>query len=222
MQKKTAVVFGGTGLVGSSLILELLESQEYCKIVVFSRRKASPVVNEKLSEQIVDFENPVSYESRISGDDIFICLGTTIKKAGSVSRMEEIDRDLPVSIAKAALKNGAKGLAVISSIGAGEKSANYYLRIKGEMERGILDLDFATTAVVRPSLLLGNRNEKRFGENAGKIFMKAFGVFFWGSFSKYRAIEGRDVARAMIRILNNNTGKRVYESDELRKLAAEK
>ena len=222
MQKKTAVVFGGTGLVGSYLISELLESREYYKIVVFSRRKASLVVNEKLSEQIVDFENQVSYESRISGDDIFICLGTTIKKAGSVSRMEEIDRDLPVSIAKAALKNGAKGLAVISSIGAGEKSANYYLRIKGEMERGILDLDFATIALVRPSLLLGNRNEKRFGENAGKIFMKAFGFFFWGRFSKYRAIEGRDVARAMIKILNNNTGKRVYESDELRMLASEK
>ncbi len=222
MQKKTAVVFGGTGLVGSYLIRELLESEEYCKIVVFSRRKASPVVNEKLSEQIVDFENPVSYENRISGDDIFICLGTTIKKAGSVSRMEEIDRDLPVSLAKAALKNGAKGLAVISSIGAGEKSANYYLRIKGEMERDILDLDFTTIAVVRPSLLLGNRKEKRFGEDSGKFFMKAFGVFFWGRFRKYRAIEGRDVARAMIRILNNNTGKRIYESDELSELAAKK
>ncbi len=71
--------------------------------------------------------------------------------------MEKIDRDLPVQIAKLAQINGLKNLAVISSMGAAETSRNYYLRIKGEMETEILKLNFENIAIVRPSMLLGER-----------------------------------------------------------------
>jgi uncharacterized protein YbjT (DUF2867 family) len=136
--------------------------------------------------------------------------------------MEKIDRDLPVTLAKYAFKNGIKRVAVVSSIGADSSSSNYYLRIKGEMEQGILNIDFETVAIVRPSLLLGERTEKRFGESAAIIIMRIFGIFLFGRFKKYRAIEGRDVAKAMIRILAESKGKGFFESNQLSEIADRK
>jgi uncharacterized protein YbjT (DUF2867 family) len=153
------------------------------------------------------------------GDDLFICLGTTIKKAGSVKKMEEIDCDLPVKIAELASTNNVKRIAVVSSLGASASSKNYYLRIKGKMEEGIMKLNFENIAIVRPSMLLGERKEKRTGETVGKIVMKTFKPLLTGKLRKYRAIHGKDVARAMITILQNDPGKNIYESDEIQKIA---
>jgi uncharacterized protein YbjT (DUF2867 family) len=112
-----------------------------------------------------------------------------------------------------------KRVAVVSSLGAGVGSKNYYLRIKGEMEEGILKLNFENIAIVRPSMLLGERKEKRTGEAVGKIVMKTFKPLLAGKLRKYRAIHGRDVARAMIVILKKEPVKNVYESDDLQKIA---
>jgi uncharacterized protein YbjT (DUF2867 family) len=221
MSQKTALIFGGTGLVGTSLTEELIKSELYSRILVFTRRNTDNRSN-KVSNIVVDFDNPGSFAGEIIGDDMFICLGTTIKKAGTIKNMEKIDRDLPVSLATAAVNNGVKRISVVSSIGANSAASNYYLRIKGEMEKAMLDLNFETVAIVRPSLLLGNRNEKRFGESASKIFMKVFGIFLTGRFRKFRAIEAIDVARAMIWILNSRQGKGIFESDILQDLATQK
>ncbi len=219
MTQRIALLFGGTGLIGKALAEELCKSEQYEKIIVFTRRKAGFIDESKIVNIVVDFDNPDSFSRHIKGDDLYICLGTTIKKAGTIQKMEEIDRNLPVKLAMIAHENGVKRLAVVSSIGANESSSNYYLRIKGEMERSINEIDFETITVVRPSLLLGDRNEKRFGESVSKIIMKIFGFFLFGSFKKYRAIEGRDVAKAMIRILQEKAGKNIYESDQIQKLA---
>lgn len=222
MSQKTAIVFGGTGLIGGKVIEELLNSPEYARILVFTRQKIDIPEKDKVVNHIVDFEKIESFKNQITGDDLFICLGTTIKKAGSVSKMEETDRDLPVSLADAALKNGTKRIAVVSSIGANEKSSNYYLRIKGEMEKSIYPMDFISVSILRPSLLLGDRKEKRTGESVSKIFMKIFGKLLFGSLRKFRAIEAKDVAKAMIWIINNNTGKEIYESDKIQEIALKK
>jgi uncharacterized protein YbjT (DUF2867 family) len=222
MTEKSAIVFGGTGLVGRSLIHELIISEDYKIIRVFTRNRSIGFSDTSIREYIVDFENPETFSEYITGDDMFICLGTTIKKAGSIKKMEEIDRDLPVTLARIAKLNGVKRLAVVSSIGANSGSSNYYLRIKGEMEDGILEKGFEKVAIVRPSILLGERSEKRFGESAGKFFMKFFGVFLYGNFRKYRAIEARDVARAMIKILKQDTGTKIFESDQLHEFADQK
>jgi uncharacterized protein YbjT (DUF2867 family) len=220
MDARTALVFGSTGLIGRSLVEELCASDNYSAVKLFVRKQGSTVLqSDKIREFVVDFEKLNSYADQITGDDLYIALGTTIKKAGSVSKMEEIDRDLPVRIASIASANRIPRIAVVSSIGANALSGNYYLRIKGEMEKAILGLNFRCLAVVRPSILLGEREEKRFGENAGKFFMKIFGVFLAGKYLKYKAIEAKDVARAMIRILSDKTGKEIYESDKLQKLA---
>ncbi|HBH84862.1 MAG: hypothetical protein A2X05_09175 [Bacteroidetes bacterium GWE2_41_25] len=219
MKNRTALVFGGTGLIGRHVINDLLKSDDYEVIKIFTRRETSYPETSKIQVYVVDFDNPESFSGQLTGDDLFICLGTTIKKAGSVSKMEQIDRDLPVTLARSARGNKVKRIAVDSSTGANRNSSNYYLRIKGEMEQGIMNLDFETTAIVRPSLLLGDRGERRPGEQAAKAVMKLLGTFLAGRLKKYRGIEGSDVAKAMISILKMGQGKEIFESDRLQKIA---
>jgi uncharacterized protein YbjT (DUF2867 family) len=218
MANKTALVFGSTGLIGNLLIEELVKSDLYGVVRSFVRQSTG-ISEPKVEEIITDFSNLSAVSHFIAGDDIFICLGTTIKKAGSVSNMEKIDRDFPIEIARYASSSGVKGIAVVSSIGASARSSNYYLRIKGEMEDGIIQLPFERKAVVRPSMLLGERKEIRAGEIVGKVVMTAFRPVLAGKLRKYRAIHGRDVARSMISILNSRQEKIFFESDELQKLA---
>jgi uncharacterized protein YbjT (DUF2867 family) len=220
MELRTAIVFGATGMVGNILLEELINSADYSVIKIFVREPTG-ISEPKVQEIITDVSDPASYSAEITGDDIFICLGTTIKKAGSVANMEKIDRDLPVQIAGLARKNGIKNIAVVSSIGAAKTSRNYYLRIKGEMETGILKLDFDNTVIVRPSMLLGERKERRRGEMVGKVVMKTFQPVLIGKLLKYRAIHAGDVARAMILIMQKKREKNIFESDELQKIARE-
>lgn len=216
MKGKTAIVFGATGLVGGELVKELVADKRYSAVKVFVR---SDFDNGGTRHTVykVNVSEVDTYASEIQGDDLFICLGTTIRKAGSVRAMEQADRDLPAEIAAAALKNGVKAVAVVSSIGADAGSRNYYLRIKGEMEKKIEATGFERTVIVRPSILLGKRNEFRFGEEVGKVVMKVFSFLLAGRLRKYRGIEARDVARAMIRLINDRPDPAAiyYESDSL-------
>ncbi len=217
-EKRTAILFGATGLTGNLLLHNLLASDLYSMVKIFVRQP-SGITHIKLEEYLVDFSNPGSFAQLITGDDLFICLGTTIKKAGSVKKMEEIDRDIPVSISNTAFRNGVKRIAVMSSIGANPSSSNYYLRIKGEMEGEILKLGFENTAILRPSILLGDRKEKRSGEAAGKIMMRIFKPLLQGKMKKYRGISSEDVSKAMINVLRVDQVKTVYESDEIQMIA---
>jgi uncharacterized protein YbjT (DUF2867 family) len=218
MEARTAIVFGATGLVGNLLLEELINSAAYSAIKIFVRQSTG-ISGPLVEEIITDFSDPDSLSARLTGDDLFICLGTTIKKAGSVANMEKVDRDLPVKITELAHKNGLRNIAVISSIGANENSKNYYLRIKGEMEKGILSLNIENTVIVRPSMLFGERKEKRTGEKVGKVVMKVVQPVLSGKLLKYRAIHARDVAKAMILLLKEKKEKTIFESDELQKIA---
>lgn len=216
MKEKSAIVFGATGLVGSAVVNELLSDDRYDMIKIFVRREPG-ISHEKIDVRIVDVANVNNYASELTGDDLFICLGTTIKKAGSVKAMEVADRDVPAAIARAARDNGVSSVAVVSSIGADSLSRSYYLRIKGEMEMEIAGTGFDRTIIVRPSILLGKRNEFRFGEEAGRVVMKGLKYLLIGRLRKYRGIEARDVAKGMIRLINVQPKPEaiVFESDEL-------
>lgn len=216
MKGKTAVVFGATGLVGGELVKALEADERYSSVILFVRRDVE-FAGTKQKVHKVNVADTDSYSSEILGDDLFICLGTTIKKAGSVSAMEAADRDLPANIAAAALRNGIRAVAVVSSIGADAGSRNYYLRIKGEMEKIIEGTGFEKTIIVRPSILMGKRSEFRFGEEVGRVIMKVFRFLLAGRLRKYRGVEAADVARAMIRLINDHTDttRVYYESDSL-------
>ncbi len=219
MINKTAIVFGATGLTGSALVNELIQNMRYTAVKVFARR-ALDLEHIKVIEHVVDIENPDEYKDLIKGDDLFICLGTTRRKAGSVKKMEEIDRDLPLAIAKAALLNGVRNIAVVSSIGANPASRNYYSRIKGELEQAVLSMQFKRKVIVRPSILLGKRGELRILEAIAKVLMRSLGFLLTGKSKKYRGIRASVVARAMVRAVNESKGKEIYESDELVELSA--
>ena len=177
--KKIALVFGASGLVGKVLVRELLDNDSYASVVLFLR-KPLEFKHSKVMEQVIDFNRLEENAALLTGDELFICLGTTIKKAGSVSAVEKIDRDLPVTIARLAFNNGVKRVAVVSSLGANPAVRNFYLRIKGEMERGIREIPFEQIVIARPSMLLGDRAEFRFGEAVGKVVMKAVNVLLTG------------------------------------------
>lgn len=214
MENRTALIFGATGLVGRCLVDELKDHGSYSSIDVFVR-KPMHLNHPKIREHVIDFERLEEWAPLVKGDDLFICIGTTIRKAGSVRRMEEIDRDMPVALAALAFAQGVKRLAVVSSMGADASSRNYYMRIKGEMEAGIRKLPFKQIVIARPSMLFGERNEFRFGEFIGRIVMKGIGFMLVGPARKYRGIHGRTVAAAMIELLSSPRQEVVYLSDAL-------
>lgn len=220
MENRTAIVFGATGLVGTYLVEELIKNMKYSAIKVFTRNSLN-IEHIKVIEMVVEVENIESYGDLVKGDDLFICLGTTIKKAGSVKRVEELDRVMPFNIASKAHLNGVKRIAVVSSLGANSASKSFYPRIKGLMEEDILSLGFSRKVIVRPSLLLGKRGEFRLFELAGKGLMKSLSFIFIGKLAIYKAVHGRVVARSMIALLGIDEGRTIYLSDELPALAEE-
>jgi len=211
---RIALIFGATGLVGGHLVQELIKDPDYHQVKIFGRGDYS-VSDPKIEYHRIDFDKPDEYSAWLRGDDLFICLGTTIRKAGSVAAMERIDRDYPVTIARLAFANGAGRIAVVSSMGANKKSRNYYLRIKGEMEEGIRDIGFGKTVIVRPSMLMGKRKEFRFGERVAKVMLSLYNPFMIGWARKYRGIQGGTVASAMIRLIKSEANRTIFESAEL-------
>jgi len=218
-ENKTALIFGASGLIGNYLVHHLCESRHYREVLSFSRHTIS-FRHDKLKQIITDLKDVSALKSDLQGHDVFCCLGTTIKKAGNQKNFRKIDFDLPVQLARLSEENKIRGFFVVSSIGANSTSSNFYLRTKGEMEKEVLDCGIPRIAVVRPSMLLGKRNEFRFGEQAGKILMLVFSVFLLGKYRKYRAIEAETVAEALIKIANDDySDQDIYESDELVEIA---
>lgn len=212
---KSAAVFGSTGLVGREVVAELLDNKEFDRVIAVARKNFE-VTHPKLEVLIPDnYMIPGAYENKCRTDTYFCCIGTTIKIAGTKEKFRQADLDIPVMIAGLAEKLSVKNLVVISSIGASDKSANFYLRTKGEMEKRVRERFSGNLKIVRPSLLMGNRSEFRFGEKASTYFMKAAGWMFAGPMRKYRGIYARDVARAMIRSIELPAEKTILESDEL-------
>lgn len=211
---KTALVFGATGLVGSELTNLLLANDHYDCVKIFVREKMD-IQHPKLTQVVNKLQNPEEIADEIKGDDLFCCLGTTREKAGSREAFEWVDLHLPLKIAEVALKNEVRKYLVVSSIGAKPHSRNFYLRTKGIMEKGILGFKFDTICIVRPSILLGQRKERRIAEEIGKLMVSFFSFIFIGPLKKYKGIQAETVARAMIRLANSVNNRVILESHKL-------
>ena len=211
---KTAIIFGATGLVGSHLLNQLLEDPLYSKVISISRRDTG-IRNTKLEDITGDLTNRDFLKNHINGDVIFCCLGTTIKKAGSQEAFSLVDLHLPVLIAEIGEKNNIPVMVVISSLGASTGSSNFYLRTKGQMEKQVFGFNYDKIIIFRPSLLLGKRNDFRFGEALGKPFLQIASLFLFGTWKKFKAIEATTVAKAMRILTEESNGKIIIESDEI-------
>ena len=215
---KSASVFGASGLVGSQLVELLIKDPNYNRIVVGNRHPID-YGSSKVTEVVIDFNSLEEYDSLFDVDELFICLGTTIKKAGSKSKFEYVDLQLPLSIAAEAKKAQVKCLTMISALDANSKSTNFYLKTKGRAENAIMKLDFPNCFFVRPSLLLGKRSEKRIAEGIAQWWMKKLNFLFIGPLKKYKAIKAIDVARSMLFICNSKQDGVIFSSEKLQEFS---
>jgi len=215
MTTRTAILIGATGLVGGHCLSLLLGDDDYGKVVTIGRRSL-PATHAKLVQHVVDFERLAEYSDLIRGRDVFCCLGTTIRKAGSQEAFRRVDFTYQYELAEIAARNGAEQLLLVSSIGANPRSRVFYSRVKGELEAAVCGLPFGSVNIFRPSLLLGERAESRAGERTAGTLLRYTTLLLAGPLRKYRPIQARVVAEAMVgEAKGGRRGVNVFESDEV-------
>lgn len=217
--KKTAILIGATGFVGSHCLQLLLSHQAYQKIIVLTRRSLE-LDHPKLEEHVIDFDDLAAYQALLAGHDFFSCLGTTMAKAGNKEAFFKVDFKYVYTAARLAAENKVNQYLLVSSVGADQESTFYYSRVKGELEEAIKDLPFWSIHIFQPSILLGERNENRWGEKwAGRIG-KWIDSATGGLLTKYRPVEAEVVAESMVNAAQGlREGLHIYPSHLLQALA---
>lgn len=208
-----AVVFGATGLIGKSLVNQLIKRSQFSLIKVFARKNIFH--NEKIRFYLLDADHLETVGEKISADVLFCCLGTTIKKAKTREAFKKVDFELVLKIAEYAEKNKIPQLMIISSIGANPESNNFYLQTKGLMETELRKIYSGNLKFLRPSLLTGPREEFRLGEKFGIILMKALSPFFIGKLKRYKPIPAEKVASAMINLSLDKNQHLIIQSEDI-------
>ncbi|WP_372987129.1 oxidoreductase [Marinobacter sp.] len=191
------MVLGATGLTGHLVVQQLLAREVISKVVVPVRKPMS-LEHPKLDQHVVDFDDLTAHADIFAVDALICCLGTTIKKAGSQDNFRKVDFSYALAAAKLAREQGATSLILMSAIGASSSSTIFYNRVKGELEDAVRDLDFPYLSIYHPSLLLGDRQEHRGGEELGQMAMPLVNRVLIGPLDKYRAIKAETVAEAMV------------------------
>jgi uncharacterized protein YbjT (DUF2867 family) len=215
MQKRNALISGATGLVGTSLLKQLLADDHYEKVVIIVR-KPIDIQHPKLIQKQMDFNLIESLKLDLQVDDMFCALGTTIKTAGSQDAFYKVDSTFVVNLGKWCVANGVQRFLIVSAMGANAKSGIFYNRVKGEMETAVSQLNIPQIGVFRPSLLMGDRKEKRGGEKIAQVIMGGLGFLFVGPLLNYKGIHSDVVAKAMIKSAKEEMkGFTVFESGEM-------
>ncbi len=211
-------LIGATGLIGSQLLDYFLNDNTVSEVAILVRRKLE-YSNPKLKVKLINFVDLQAFESSIiPGSIIFCAVGTTKNKVkGDMSKYRKVDYDITVHAAKFGLEKGCKSFVLVSSIGANSKSSNFYTKLKGEIEDKVSSLQYPHFHVFRPSILLGNRKEFRFGEKVAKIFMSLFSFLIP---DKFKPIHSKTVALAMLNASKEkNKGTFIYTYNEIKDLA---
>lgn len=212
---KTVLIAGSSGLVGSHLLTLLLNNNSIDKIYALVRKKQD-INHAKLEQVIFDFNNEESYKILPKVDVTFCCLGTTIKKAGSQEKFEQVDFQYPLLLAK---NVSTFSFNIVSAMGADKNSNIFYNKIKGKLEDELKKLNFGTLNIFQPSLLVGNRAEHRLGESIAIAIMPKLDFLLVGGLKKYRSIKAENVAKAMLKATIDNLKSKTYTSDEIQALA---
>ncbi len=210
------LVIGATGLVGRAVI----ERFGAAPVAVLARRAV---------EGLAPHHTALVAPSDRWGDMIaaerpgvlICCLGTTIRQAGSQAAFRAVDHDLVLAAARGAKAGGTPHMITVSSVGAAAKSANFYLRTKGETEEDLRALGFDRLDLIRPGLLRGNRpGPQRLGEGLATIAAPLTDALLHGAFRRYRSISGDTVAAAIVALAaQGGSGVHIHENDAIRALA---
>jgi uncharacterized protein YbjT (DUF2867 family) len=214
---KGIVVAGATGEVGKRLVEKLIAQNPNTDIHVLVRTRSSSL-DDSVQQHVIDFNQLNSFALDVNFDMAFCCLGTTIKRAGSKANFKHVDHNLIVQFARWTQEHGCRKFACISAVGANTQSSNFYLAVKGETEHDLSQMNWLTLWLIRPSLLLGNRDEFRLGEHIGSIAGRLISPLLFGPLKKYKPVHMLHVAQIMADLVNepdNKEGCFVLEGEAL-------
>lgn len=214
MTSRKVLIVGATGLIGGYCLQSLCDDANYSEVTALVRKPLLKT-HRKLKEVLTKFDNLEHDLLNIKADDVYCCLGSTIKKAGSQEAFKQIDHTLVVTIAELMRKQGTEQFLVISALGADKESKVFYNRTKGEMEEAVKEIGYPCLRIIRPSLLLGPREEFRLGEKIGVLLTPVLTLFLLGSLKKYRPVQAESVAKFMVKVAHEEpiSGVHVYESN---------
>jgi uncharacterized protein YbjT (DUF2867 family) len=222
---REAILAGATGLVGRECLRLALERYDSVTALV---RRPLKITHPRLIAREIDFDRLGTIEVP-RGAHVYCALGTTIKKAGSEAAFRRVDFEYPRMLAERAAAGDARFM-LVSSVGASTKSPNFYLRVKGELEDAVraMAIQASTRAraleavhIFQPSILMGDREERRAGERIGIAVARATAFLLAGPLRKYRGIPAATVAAAMVGAAQKEAhGCFVYHYDEIIELAA--
>ncbi len=222
MSGKIAAILGATGMTGQHLLNQLLEDNFFESIKVIVRRPMEKT-HPKMQVKLVDFSDAESLRLALEDVDIiFCCIGTTQKKVkGDKALYRSIDYDIAVNAARFGKEAGCEQYVLMSAVSASVNSSNFYLKLKGEIEEAITVIGFTATHILQPSVLTGKRNEKRLGEEIGRVLGSAVSFLLIGGLQRYKPIKAETVAKAMQAAAKQNAkGVARYRYKEIIKLAA--
>ncbi len=215
---KKAIIFGSSGFVGSHLLSELLNDSDYAQVTAVVRKELS-LSHPNLNTVVGDYRSLHTLAADVSADEIFIALGTTRKASPDETTYYQVDHDYPVLAAKIAKSRGAKSVFLVTAVGANPDSHFFYVRTKGETERDIIALDFEHTHIFRPSMITGNRQEKRLFEGAMIGIWSVINPLLVGKADRYRGMTGQDIAKAMkISAIHQSQKLTIYHWSEMNNL----
>ncbi|WP_306552004.1 NAD-dependent epimerase/dehydratase family protein [Daejeonella sp.] len=215
----SVILVGSSGLIGSNLLSELIQSEAISEILLLVRR-STDISSSKVKELIVNFEKPNSYSIDIQADIIYSCLGTTKSETPNSSLYRQIDLEYPLNLAKLGQKNGVAQFHIISSLGADAGSSNSYLKLKGELEQELKKLSMSSLHIYQPSFLIGERKKDRLADKIMKPVFRLIDPLLIGPLKKYRSIKAADVARVMLnQSIKDLKGTFTYPSIKIQELA---
>jgi|TARA_B110000438_G_scaffold93308_1_gene92860 uncharacterized protein YbjT (DUF2867 family) len=211
---KTALLFGSSGLVGSHLFNQLIKDTNYSKIKLFVR--SVPKISDPKVEIInTDFNNLQNHKVDITGDDCFVCIGTTKQSSPDKDEYRRVELDIPKEIAKIAKSNLVNSFIFVSALYANPKGLGDYVRYKGLVEEELKSLNFPKLGIMRPSFLMGDRKENRASEKIGIFVFKLLSPLLLGPLKKMKPIHAETVAKAMITVVQNDIQQIIFDSDEI-------
>lgn len=203
MGNKHAIVIGANGLMGTELTKQLLSDKTYEKVTLVTRRYLE-LEHEKLEIQIVDFRDLHKDWDVFKCDHMYYCLGTTKSDTPKASDYFKVEHDYAINIAKISHHNKVEKFLYISSAGASSSSWATYLQIRGKVEDELVKIGFPTLHIFRPYILIGKRENYRFGESMAQFFLKIFNWMMIGFLKKWKGMPAPVLAKTMIHCAKQN------------------
>lgn len=212
---RTALLLGATGLVGSHVLRLLAHDDRWSQVVTLGRRPMD-LVSANHEHHVLDFDHMTEHAEWFACDDVFCCLGTTAKQTPNTDAYRRVDLGYPFTAAQLAQSQGATQYLLVSALGADPSSRIFYNRLKGEAEQALRTVDLESLSMFRPSLLTGDRDETRLGEQVGEVVLTLTRPFLLGPLRKYRPTPAETLARVVVEVAAERpAGAHVWEADAI-------